>query len=197
MLEVSRLSVGAIGPVSFSIAGGECVVLSGASGSGKSRILRAVADLDPNEGNVRLGTVRRDLTSAPDWRRLVGYLPSESGWWTDRVGPHFPAGDKAGLLPALGLSPEALSWSVLRLSTGEKQRLAFARLLANDPQALLLDEPTSALDEQNTALAEAVMRERLGLGGAILLVSHDRSQTDRMADRRLVLEDGRLVEAGP
>lgn len=194
MLQGSRLSVGPIGPLSLQIATGECVVLTGPSGSGKSRLLRALADLDPNEGDVCWKEIERNAIPAPAWRRMVGYLPSESGWWADRVGAHFPARDAGGLLAALGLAPAALEWGVRRLSTGEKQRLALARLLACDPEVLLLDEPTSALDEESTTLVETVLRERLAAGVAILLVSHNRAQADRMADRRLSLEAGQLVD---
>ena len=193
MLEVTDLSVGTIGPVSFSVSGGECVVLTGPSGSGKSRLLRAIADLDPNRGSVRWSSIQRETTPAPDWRRRVGYLPAESGWWRERVGAHFPADLSTSLLPDLGLPAEALGWPVLRLSTGERQRLALARLIANEPDVFLLDEPTSALDDDNAGLVEAVLKTLLARGAAVLLVSHNRAQAERMADRRLTLTDGRLV----
>lgn len=196
MLDVAQLRIGPIGPVDLQVAPGECVVITGASGSGKSRLLRAIADLDPNDGEVKWRGTPRSTLPAPDWRRQVGYLPAESGWWADKVDSHFPHGAGGEDLSALGLPTDALGWAVTRLSTGEKQRLALARLLAGAPDVLLLDEPTSALDEENTSLVETVLRTRLKDGAAILLVSHNRTRADRLADRRLDLRDGALLEVG-
>ena len=164
MFEISDLKTPLIGPVSLSIAPGECVALRGASGAGKSLLLRAVADLDPNEGDVRLDQQSRNRMPAPQWRRLVALIPAESGWWTDNVADHFkPGPETTALLEAIGL-PESLGWKINRLSTGEKQRLALARALLNKPKVLLLDEPTSALDEQTTARVEDIIREQMDLG---------------------------------
>lgn len=77
------------GPFSFSVGRGECVVLSGPSGCGKTLLLRALADLDPAEGTVRLDGKNRNDMTAPQWRQKVGWLPAESSWWFDVVGDHF------------------------------------------------------------------------------------------------------------
>ncbi len=77
------------GPFSFELEHGECVALSGPSGCGKTLLLRALADLDPAEGKVRLDGEDRSEISAPLWRRRVGWLPAESAWWFDTVGDHF------------------------------------------------------------------------------------------------------------
>ncbi len=77
------------GPFSFAVERGECVALSGPSGCGKTLLLRALADLDPAEGSVRLDGEDRAEISAPLWRRQVGWLPAESSWWFDVVGDHF------------------------------------------------------------------------------------------------------------
>ncbi len=194
MFEISDLKTPLIGPVSLSIAPGECVSLRGPSGTGKSLLLRAIADLDPNEGDVRLDQQSRNRMAAPQWRRLVALVPAESGWWTDNVADHFiPGPETIALLEAVGM-PESLAWKVNRLSTGEKQRLSLARALLNKPKVLLLDEPTSALDDQATARVEDIIREQMDLGVAILLVTHDQAQAQRVARRHFLMEHGRLSE---
>jgi phosphate-transporting ATPase len=183
-------------PASFDLAPGECVAVAGPSGSGKTLLLRAIADLDPNEGDVALDGRSREAMPAPHWRRLVGYLPAEPGWWAERVGAHFQDWTKAvPLALRLGLPAACGDWPVLRLSTGERQRLAFLRLLENDPRILLLDEPTSGLDPKAAATVEAMVAERLGRGAAALWVTHDAAQARRVARRRLVVEAGHVREA--
>ena len=108
---------------------GECVSLMGASGSGKSLLLRALADLDPHEGHVSLDDVSCSEIPAPKWRSKVGMLPAESAWWADSVAPHFPRGFSGEGLTPFGFEADALSWTIHRLSTGERQRLAIAHPL--------------------------------------------------------------------
>lgn len=192
MLVIENLKTALIGPVSLTVGPGECVAVQGASGSGKSLLLRAITDLDPNTGRVRLGDADRAALSAPDWRSRVMLVPAESGWWSDRVADHFPAGvDAAPLCRALGLE-DALGWAVPRLSTGERQRLAIARALVRQPQALLLDEPTAALDATATEHVEALIRDRCKAGCPVILVTHDPAQADRLADRKFRMESGQL-----
>jgi ABC-type lipoprotein export system ATPase subunit len=81
---------------------------------------------------------------------------------------------------------------VARLSTGERQRLALLRALGPENRVLLLDEPTSGLDSDSTELVEALLRRRMANGTAILLVTHDPKQAQRMASHHYELEDGRL-----
>jgi ABC-type multidrug transport system ATPase subunit len=189
-LKVERLVTGLIGPVSFAIPANSCATLMGASGSGKSLLLRAIVDLDPNTGAVFCGGRARDQMSAAEWRRLVALVPAESGWWADHVRDHFPrASDAEELLEALGLG-NALDWDVRRLSTGERQRLAVARAVCRKPSVLLLDEPTASLDEQATGLLEQLVRRCCASGMAVLVVTHDRRQADRLAGQRLMMVDG-------
>jgi ABC-type iron transport system FetAB ATPase subunit len=181
----------------LDVASGECVVLAGASGSGKSLLLRAIADLDPNAGTVSLDGAKRDAMPAPAWRRRVAYVPTESGWWSATVGDHFADVDAAAaLLPRLGLAAGALDWPVARLSTGERQRLALGRALSLEPRALLLDEPTSGLDPEATQAVEAELARRLTGGAAALLVTHDAAQAAQLGRRHLVMRDGRLNAGG-
>ncbi len=195
-LSVSGLrSQGVIGPCELTLAAGECVCLSGPSGAGKTLLLRAIADLDPHEGEVKLNGESCTTMRAPQWRRRVGLLPAESAWWHDTVGPHFTHGDTA-LLLRLGFPPEVMGWQVRRLSTGERQRLALARLLANEPHVLLLDEPTASLDPANVGKVEEVIADyRHGHNAAVLWVSHDPQQIGRVADRQLRLHGGRVEAA--
>jgi ABC-type iron transport system FetAB ATPase subunit len=199
MLIVEGLRTKAGGPVGFACQGGEIVAVRGPSGSGKSLILRAIADLDPSEGEVLLNGTPRARIPAPEWRRRVAFVPAESGWWGDRVGAHFPDGGgpessrSHALIEALGLDPAALDWEVRRLSTGERHRLAIARALVFDPEVWLFDEPTAALDAEAARRVEAVILQGRARGTAILLVTHDDAQAARLADRTLTMAGGRLV----
>ena len=194
MLSVRRLFAPGVAADALQVADGECVAVMGPSGAGKTRLLRAIADLDPNEGEVAAGEVDRARVSGPDWRRVVGYLPAESGWWAELVGAHFPDPDATrALLAEMRLPADVLDWPVARLSTGERQRLALARALARAPRALLLDEPTGGLDEEARALVEAILRRQLETGTAMLMVTHDQSQAERLAARIVRVVNGRLA----
>jgi ABC-type multidrug transport system ATPase subunit len=194
VLRIERLATKLIGPISFEIAAGECLALMGPSGAGKSLLLRAIVDLDPSTGKVTVGERARDDVPANAWRKLVALVPAESGWWADLVGEHFPAKlDATELLGKLGLA-DALQWEVGRLSSGERQRLALARAVCRKPQVLLLDEPTASLDEHATGLVEELIRDCCGAGMALMLVTHDRRQAERMADRLLQMRDGRIEQ---
>jgi len=179
-------------PVDLDVPAGELTFVSGPSGSGKSLLLRAVADLDPHDGEAWLGVTARSSLPAPEWRRRVGLLPAESHWWGELVGDHFAA-DAGELLDRLGFGPDVLGWTVARLSTGERQRLALARLLANGPEVLLLDEATANLDPTNRDRVEAIVEDyRRDHGVAVLWVSHDPEQRRRLRGRRLVIRERRL-----
>ncbi len=191
-LEVRGLSRGPLGPVDLALAAGSCTALQGPSGAGKTLLLRALADLDPAQGTVTLAGEERAAIDGPTWRRRVGYLPAEPGWWADRVGAHLDA--DAASLAALRLAPALVERPVAELSTGERQRLALLRALATRPEVLLLDEPTSALDEEAARAVEALVGARRAHGLAVLWVTHDDAQARRVADRVLRLEAGRLVE---
>lgn len=195
MLSVKNLSRPGLEPVTFELAAGECLALRGPSGAGKSLLLRALADLDPNDGDLRLDGKPREEIPAPVWRRRVGYVPAEPGWWSERLGDHFDDWPgQAGPARRLQISPEADTRPVSRLSTGERQRLALLRALEQRPEVLLLDEPTGPLDEETTAAVEALLREKQDNGLAIVWVTHDKRQAERVATRRFWIDRGRLRE---
>ena len=195
MLSVRDLASPVLGPVSLDVAAGECVAVMGASGAGKSLLLRAIADLDPNDGDVALNGVTRNAIAAPAWRQQVALVPAESGWWADIVGEHFIAAPAdMGLLDALGLAAEALNWTVARLSSGEKHRLAILRALSIRPKALLLDEPSASLDETSTERLEAVLQGQRADGVPIVLVTHDTAQAGRLATCVITMAGGRISD---
>lgn len=200
LLSIRGLIRSGIDMPDFGLAAGEALAVLGPSGSGKTLFLRALADLDENDGAVMLGGDDRRSVPAPDWRVLVAYVAAESGWWADTVSGHFKSWDSAwqtgcrtlGSRPSgapigerLGLPVEAGGWPVSRLSTGERQRLALLRALEVPPLVLLLDEPTSGLDETATAAVEALLRDFLEQGGGLVFTTHDQAQAGRLAARCL------------
>ena len=197
MLRVESLLRDGLGPISLSVGDGECLAVTGPSGAGKSLLLRAIADLDPNDGAVFANVGERARTPAPAWRRAVAYVPAEPGWWGDLARDHFDPPLPAALVQAMGLGREVFDAPVARLSTGERQRLALARCLAREPEVLLLDEPTAALDERNKLEVEAVLKVRLDAGASLVLVTHDPAQAARLATRSVTLGAGRIEPAPP
>ncbi len=183
------------GPFDLAVAAGECVAITGASGSGKSLLLRMIADLDPGTGEVALDGRERHTFAPPVWRRQVLYNAADSGWWSESVAEHFSTTmDFArAMVPRFGLAADLLDGQVLRLSTGERQRVALIRALSCTPKVLLADEPTGALDADTTALVETVLRERLAEGVTIILVTHSPAQAARLGQRHFRMVDRHLV----
>ena len=180
-------------PICFSLSALERIGISGSSGSGKSILLRALADLTPHTGKVRLAGELMDTYTPPDWRKNVAYLPSHSAWWYDHVGPHSSCWN-LDYLHLIGFDADVFDWEVERLSSGERQRLAFVRLLSGFPLVLLLDEPTSALDPQNVKRFEDLLgRYLLGANGAVVIVSHDLMQLERLSVRHFQMDQKKLV----
>jgi len=178
----------------LDLADGQCAWISGASGSGKTVFLRAVADLDPNDGDLTLDGRGRNHFSAPEWRRQVTYVSAEPVWWAEQVGAHFSDHVRAAeLMVEIGLAADILDAEITRLSTGERQRLALVRALVQGPRVILLDEPTSALDEKAVGAVEALLKKYRADGLSVILVTHDPEQGKRLGDgcyamRRGILE---------
>ena len=195
-LRIEGLGRLGFGPFALALADGECVAVTGRSGSGKSLLLRMIVDLDPHVGEAWCAGARRSAVPAPLWRRRVSYVAAQSGWWSATVADHFAMREAAAALALrLGLAAAILDAPVERLSTGEKQRLALVRALVQRPLVLLLDEPTASLDGESTSLVEAVLHGELSRGTAILLVTHDPQQAVRLAGRHLRMSERQLVAA--
>ncbi|WP_224274470.1 sulfate/molybdate ABC transporter ATP-binding protein [Nocardioides lacusdianchii] len=190
-----------------SAAAGEVLVVIGPNGAGKSTLLRAIAGLEP--GRVRVGD--EDWTDRAVPRRRVGYVFQDQSLF-----PHLSALDNVAFGPrARGLGRReadatARAWlerfgiadlagrRPRELSGGQAQRVAIARALATDPDVLLLDEPFTGLDVS----AQMALRNELGkhlrdFTGVTLLVTHDAIDAVTLADRVLVLDEGRVAQVGP
>ncbi len=191
-LTIHALSIGALKDIDLIVQPGEIVCLSGESGSGKSRFLRAIADLEPHEGEVHLGKTNRCDFPAHEWRKRVMLVPAESQWWADAVKDHF-CKPMPQALASLGFGEGAMDWSVARLSSGEKQRLAAARALSCGPEALLLDEPTANLDDENTEQFERWISEEIARTAMpVIWVAHDEAQMKRVGNRHFRIKGDHL-----
>ncbi|WP_309708043.1 ABC transporter ATP-binding protein [Pseudolysinimonas sp.] len=191
--------------VSLRIETGTLGAVLGPSGSGKSTLLRCIAGLHGTvSGAIRSGS--RDLRGLPPERRRVGLVPQDGALF-----PHLTVGENV----AFGLSkhirrsrrvddllelvelPGLASRYPHELSGGQAQRVALARALAPSPEVVLLDEPFSALDATlRAAVREQVRRALAETGTTAILVTHDQTEALSIADRLIVLSDGRVRQIG-
>jgi len=167
---------------------GEIAVLRGPSGSGKSLLLRGLADLDPiDAGEVSLEGRSRESFAAHKWRRRVLYLHQGAPRLAGTVRQNVEAiaalcGARVESVP--GLEDDA---DAALLSGGEAQRLALFRALLVEPRVLLLDEATSALDPESAREWEERLRAWAAEGNAILWVSHELDLVERLGAREVRL----------
>ena len=200
-------SVVAVDGVSLDILENEFIALLGASGCGKTTLLRIMAGLEhPDGGRVLIDG--KDMTDAPPYARPVNMM-----FQSYALFPHMTAaGNVAFGLKQDGLSGAALEARVKealaavelgdlgdrrpdQLSGGQRQRVALARCIAKRPRVLLLDEPLAALDKhlrERTQLELMALRARLGI--TFVVVTHDQSEAMAMADRIAVRENGRILQ---
>jgi ABC-type multidrug transport system ATPase subunit len=189
--------------VNASMPDGGVTAVVGPSGAGKSTLLRAINRLiEPSSGEVYLDGDPTSSLNTLELRRRVGMvfqIPALFGTSVEeallygaRLAGRSP--DPGRLLELVGLDPSMSGRAPETLSVGQQQRVSVARALALEPEALLLDEPTSALDEAARRKIEDLVRDlnaRLGL--TMIIVSHDLSQVGRVADRVVLLAEGKSV----
>lgn len=198
--------------VSFTAAAGSLTALVGPSGAGKSTITALVARLyDPSDGAVRLGGVDVREIARTDLRSAIGVVSQDAHLFHDTIGanlryaePNAAADDlmqaceDAQIINLIEQLPDGLDTVVgdrgYRLSGGEKQRLALARLFLKAPRVVVLDEATAHLDSENERLVQRALDSALD-GRTSLVIAH-RLSTIKRADQILVVDEGRIIQQG-
>ncbi|RYV50916.1 ABC transporter ATP-binding protein [Pengzhenrongella frigida] len=196
--------------VDLTVADGELTAVLGASGCGKTTLLRLIAGFAaPDEGTIALGddVVVGDGTFVSPQRRRVGYVPQEGALFphldvAENIVFGLPRSERKAhhrvdeLLELVGLDRRVRHRAPHQLSGGQQQRVALARALAPRPTLLLLDEPFSSLDAAlRTETREAVVSALRAASASALLVTHDQGEAMSMADRIAIMRDGRIVQA--
>lgn len=176
-------STGMKNAVNLQLHSHQLVVLSGESGTGKSVLLKALADLVEHQGQISLQGRAQEAICPENWRQQVMYFSAETAWWRETVEEHFETLPSEDELQQIGLKHRHLSKSINALSSGEKQRLALLRGLAYQPSVLLLDEITANLDKASTLKVESLVKAYCQAHQAAMIwISHDEAQIDRLAE---------------
>ena len=200
----------AVDRCSFEVEPGQFIVLLGPSGCGKTTLLKTINRLyEPDSGRIMVGGV--DVTQLPvtDLRRRIGYVIQQNGlfphmriadniavvprllhWRRDRIDARIDA-----LLDLVGLPRDYRARYPRQLSGGEQQRVGIARALAADPAIMLMDEPFGAIDAiTRTRLHEELLSLQRKLQKTILFVTHDVDEALRLADKIIVMREGRIIQ---
>ncbi len=199
--------------LSIEIAAGSICVIVGPSGCGKSTTLRMINGLiQANEGEITVDGQNVASTDPAELRRGIGYVIQSGGLF-----PHWSIADNIATVPRLlGWPKDKVSARVAELvklvgldahdiarrrphelSGGQQQRVGVARALAADPPILLMDEPFGALDPvTRRSLQDELLAIQRAMAKTIVLVTHDMDEALKLADRIIVLENGRIVQDG-
>jgi ABC-type multidrug transport system fused ATPase/permease subunit len=202
----------AVDRVSLTIQKGECVALVGPSGGGKSTIVDLITGLlRPESGQIRIDGVDLAELDVAAWRGKLGIVMQESPMLHATIAENVALGtdgfdrarvefclERAHAADFVAQLPQGIDTVIAergaRLSGGQRQRLGIARALYRDPALVILDEATSALDSHSEERIREVIAEMKG-DQTVLLIAH-RLQTASVADRIVVLCDGRIIESG-
>lgn len=191
---------------SFSFKKGGIYTIIGPSGAGKSSLLRLLNRLDePTEGDILFHNQSIKEYSPCHLRREIGYLFQTPYLFPKTVRDNLlyannelPADAIRQLTDQVQIPPAWIDRAVDTLSIGERQRVALARLLATNPELVLLDEPTSALDPSYTESIEGLVKaivQQTSL--TVIMVTHNPEQALRIGGETILLVVGRMVESGP
>ncbi|MEM6447228.1 MAG: ATP-binding cassette domain-containing protein, partial [Cyanobacteria bacterium P01_D01_bin.123] len=198
--------------VDLQVAPGEAIALVGASGAGKSTVVKLLPRFyDPQAGRILIDGIDIRSVTLPSLRRQIGIVPQETVLFSGTIAQNIAYGqfefDLAEVEHAAKIAnahdficalPDGYQSSVgergVNLSGGQRQRLAIARAVMLDPKILVLDEATSALDAESEALVQEAL-DRLMQGRTVFAIAH-RLATVRNVDRIVVLEQGTIVEMG-
>jgi tungstate transport system ATP-binding protein len=194
---------------SYAFGDSGVFVLMGPNGCGKSTLLRICALLErPDEGNLLFMDDGTPLPQDIGLRRRMTLVLPRTGVFNTTVFNNVAYGLRIRQMQRQAVEEkvrQALAFvglehkgaqAALTLSSGETQRLGLARALAIDPEILFLDEPTASVDEENTGLIESVIQRMRKAGRtSIVMTTHDRDQAERLADRVLIMKEGRIEEA--
>lgn len=208
----SRPSVQIIKGINFTIEPGQKVAVVGTSGTGKSTLAQLFMRFyEPSAGSISLGDRPISDIDITEWRKMVALVPQEvllfGGTIRENIAYGKPGATQAEIESAAQLAyakefiesfPEKWDTMVgergVKLSGGQRQRIAIARAILKDPKFLLLDEATSALDSESEKWVQSALEE-LMKNRTSLIIAH-RLSTIRSADLILVMEEGRIIEAG-
>jgi energy-coupling factor transporter ATP-binding protein EcfA2 len=198
----------ALKEINLALHRGERVALMGRNGSGKSTLLKNIVGLlRPQQGRVNILGRDTRQTDLLDITRRVGFVPQNPGRLLfhetvaeelafTRHAHQLPPTDFADLLQSLGLAELTQAYP-RDLSSGERQRVALAAILAAEPEILLLDEPTRGLDYQNKVLLTRILNDLSGRGITIIMATHDVELVAHCADRVIIMGEGQVVVDGP
>ena len=207
MIEVSHVSrifgdFRAVNDVSFSIPTGQIVGLLGPNGAGKTTTMRMITGfLAPTSGSVKIDGI--DVSENPvEAKKKIGYMPESAPLYGEMIVEDYlryiadiygqnPDEKVPALCAECGLK-EVMSKNISELSRGNRQRVALAHALMNDPEILILDEPTSGLDPNQVEDVRAIIRE-IGKTRTVIVSTHILSEVETICSRAIIISGGRLV----